>query len=222
MTSKHKWKKYIGLFGILFLFPLLWISFFGVFSKHHFKTLQYYGPECPQGADHSDYTLPSFVFTNQDGAAVSSDDLKGKVYLAAFYDTGNEHISKLTERLLNVNWKYRDEADIMIVTFSTNCDLDTPDLLKHYVDQNTRYNSFPGKWQFLTSNQAAMQSFIRNGFLINDLSEEAIFRLVDGEGHIRGLYGNTEYHIQDAIEDIALLKKEFDKKKYDEKKALEH
>ena len=66
-----------------------------------------------------------------------------------------------------------------------------------------------------------MQSYIRNGFLISDLNNEAIFRLIDENGQIRGLYGNTEYHMLDAIEDIALLKKETDLRKYHERKASE-
>jgi hypothetical protein len=81
----------------------------------------------------------------------------------------------------------------------------------------------------LSGNQDAMQSYIRNGFLISDISNEAIFRLIDADGHIRGLYGNTEYHflggggdsIPGVVQDIALLKKEIDLRNYHERKARE-
>lgn len=219
MTSQRNWKKYIGLVGILFLFPLFWLLFFGIFSNHNFRTLKYFGPEATQGAEYSDYTLPGFAFANQDGEMITLDSLKGKVWLAAFYSTTDEHAAKITERLLNVNFKYRDEPDIYIVTFSTNCEADTPPIVQNYVQQLTKYNGFGGKWQYLTGDQAAMQSYFRNGFFIQDISSEPIFRLIDSEGHVRGLYGNTEYHIRDAMEDIALLKKEMDKKRYDERKA---
>jgi len=222
MSQPKKWRKYIGLAGILFLFPLIWLLFFGVFGKHNFRTLPYFGPEALQGAEASDYTLPPFAFQNQDGNIVTNDSLAGTVYLAAFYDLQNPHLSKITERLLNLNFKYRFQQDIGIVVFSTNCDFDTPTLRRNYVDQTTRYNSFARKWEFLTGNQEAMQSFIRNGFLINDIHNEAIFRLVDDTGHIRGTYGNTEYHMEDAMEDIGLLKKEIDLRKYNERKALEN
>lgn len=53
-------------------------------------------------------------------------------------------------------------------------------------------------------------------FFIRDLSNEALYRLVDPIGHVRGLYGNTEYHMQSIIEDIALLKKEMDLKKFNQ------
>jgi protein SCO1/2 len=229
MSQTNKWKKYIGLGGILFLFPLVWLLFFGVFSKHNFKTLAYFGPEAPTGTQHSEYVIPPFAFTNEEGQIITDDSLRGKVWLAAFYDLKNPNLGKITERLLNVNFKYRNEPDIRIIVFSTNCEHDTELLRKKYVDQNTRYNSFGGKWEILTGNQEAMQSFIRNGFLINDIANEAIFRLVDADGHIRGVYGNTEYHFVGApgenlpgiIQDIALLKKEIDLRKYNERKALE-
>jgi protein SCO1 len=222
MSKPNKWKKYIGLAGILFLFPLAWVLLFGVFGKHNFNTLRYFGPEALQGAASSDYTLPPFAFQNQDGEIITNDSLRGKIWLAAFYDLSNPHLAKITERLLNINFKYRAQPDIRIVVFSTNCDFDTPTLRKNYIDQNTRYNTFSHKWEFLTTNQEAMQSFIRNGFLIRDIHNEAIFRLVDEYGHIRGIYGNTEYHMEDAMEDIALLKKETDLRKYNERKALEN
>lgn len=226
MTKKTPWKKYIGLAGILFLFPLIWLIFFGIMGKHNFKTLQYYGPEAPQGTEKSEYVIPDFIFENEHGEIVTRDSMLGKVWLAAFYDLSDPMISKITERLLNVNFKYRNEPDIRIMVFSTNCDHDRGKLSLDYVESNTRYNSYPGKWQILTGDQAAMQAFIRNAFLINDLNTEARFRLVDADGHIRGLYGNTEYHfiggtdsIPGVIQDIALLKKEFDLRKYHEKKS---
>jgi hypothetical protein len=67
-----------------------------------------------------------------------------------------------------------------------------------------------------------MQDYIRDGFFVKDLRTEARFRLVDPNGQIRGLYGNTEYHIQDAIEDIALLKKEIDQRIFDETHRHDH
>jgi protein SCO1 len=229
MSNKKNWKKYIGLAGILFLFPLAWLVFFGVLGKHNFNTLPYFGPEALKGADTSEYVIPDFAFADEDGNIITRDSLHGKVWLAAFYNLNHPNLAKITERLLTVNFKYSNEDDIQIVVFSTDCDYDSDSLRKDYVVQNTRYNRFPGKWKMLSGNQAAMQAFIRNGFLIEDLQNEAIFRLVDADGHIRGLYGNTEYHflggagdsVPGVTQDIALLKKEIDLRKYHERKAKE-
>jgi protein SCO1/2 len=228
MSTRSKWKKYIGLAGMLFLFPLLWLVFFGVLSKHKFKTLPYLGPE-NRVAEDPNYRVPDFAFADENGNILTRDSLLGKVWVAACYSTSDEHIAQITERLLNINFKYRSEPDIAIVVFSTRCDHDTPESAKAYIEQNTKYNGFGNKWKYLTGNQDAMQSFIRNGLLIQDLSNEAIFKLIDAEGHIRGEYGNTEYHflggagdsIPGMVQDIALLKKEIDIRRYNERKAKE-
>jgi len=221
MSNSNKWKKYIGLGGVLFLFPLVWLLFFGLAGEHKFRTLKYYTPDYPAGVDSGIYRLPDFVFENQDGIVVTNDSLQGKIWLAAFYSLNNPNLAKITERLRNVDFKYRNEPDIRIVVFSTDTDFDTQPLRSEYAVKNGKYHTFAHKWDYLSGNQTAMQSFIRNGFLINDIRNEAIFRLVDEKGCIRGLYGNTEYHMEDAMEDIALLRKESDKRKYDERKALE-
>jgi|694.fasta_scaffold00219_48 protein SCO1/2 len=229
MSQKNNLKKYIGLAGILFLFPLVWLLFFGVFGKHNFKTLPHYGPEALKGADSSIYMIPDFAFSDENGQIFTRDSLIGKVWLATFYNLNSPNLYGITERLLSVNFKYAGEPDIVIVNFSTDCSADTQPARLEYVQQNTRYNEFPGKWKMLSGNQDAMQSYIRNGFLISDISNEAIFRLIDADGHIRGLYGNTEYHflggggdsIPGVVQDIALLKKEIDLRNYHERKARE-
>jgi cytochrome oxidase Cu insertion factor (SCO1/SenC/PrrC family) len=228
MSDSKKLKKYIGLAGILFLFPLTWLLFFGVLGKHNFKTLPYYGP---QGQTESNtYTIPDFAFSDEEGAIITRDSLKGKVWIAACYNLADSHLPQITERLLNVNFKYRTESDIAIVVMSTDCNHDQPAIAQEYVLQNTRYNVFPDKWKILTGQQDAMQAYIRNGLLIQDLKNEAIFKLIDAEGHIRGEYGNTEYHflggggdsIPGLVQDIALLKKEIDLERYHERKAKEN
>jgi hypothetical protein len=98
------------------------------------------------------------------------------------------------------------EPDIYIICFDPNGYSDTASV-KKYLNQNLKYDDNRSKWQFLQGDSAAMSSFVRNGFLINDLKSEAVFRVVDESGHIRGLYGNTEYHFENLMEDIAILNK---------------
>jgi protein SCO1 len=212
--KKINWKKYIGLIGILFLFPLVLLIFLGKMGSHHFGTPQYFGPKELAGADTSDYVLPPFIFTNQDGESFSSDSLKGKIWVAAFYALSDTNAVKITERLLNVNFKFRNRKEIGIVAFSTHPELDTPNALKGYVEQVNRYNIEKDKWQFLTGQPSVMASFMRNAFLIEDIHNEAIFRLVDHQGQIRGLYGNTEYHMEDLMEDISAISKQIKVEKH--------
>lgn len=219
MESK-KMRKYIFLGGVLFLFPLVWVIFFGVMGTHHFSTLPYFDAAHLQGD-----TIVSQHFVKFDGVrselgkSFNSDSLKGKVWLACFYNLNDPNIAKITERLLNINFKYRDEPDIQIVVFSTDTSATSLQDAQSYLSSLTKYNAFSGKWRFLCNEDStsAIQEIMKESFFIDDISSEARFRLVDTQGHVRGLYGNTEYHMQSIIEDIALLKKEVDVARYNER-----
>jgi hypothetical protein len=221
MKSKN-WRKYIFLGGVLFLFPLIWVLFFGVMGKHHFKTLPYFDASHPAGDTMvSNHTVHFDSLLDERGLAYSSDSLKGKVWLACFYDLKDPNISKITERLLNVNFKYRDEPDIDIIVFANHTNSDSLGSIQQYLKGITKYNGFSGKWKFLVDKDSALviPHMMQEDFFINDIAQEARFRLVDTKGHVRGLYGNTEYHMQSIIEDIALLKKEIDVARYKERHA---
>ena len=85
-----------------------------------------------------------------------------------------------------------------------------------------RYNINKSKWQFLTGQPEVLASFRRNGFLIEDIHREAIFRLVDHNGQLRGQYGNTEYHMEDLMEDISAISKSIKVDKYNKKHEMDH
>ncbi len=219
MNSKHT-RKYIFLGGVLFLFPLVWVIFFGVMGTHHFSTLPYFdaahigGDTVP-----SNHVVQFDHLKNESGLIYTSDSLKGKVWLACFYSLKDPRLAKITERLLNINFKYRDEPDIKIIVFSTDTTPISTDEAQSYLFALTKYNGFSGKWRILSNVDSVQEvnKVMKEAFFINDLSSEARFRLVDTQGHVRGLYGNTEYHMQSIIEDIALLKKEVDVARYNER-----
>jgi cytochrome oxidase Cu insertion factor (SCO1/SenC/PrrC family) len=189
-------------------------------GTHHFSTLPYFDAAHLQGD-----TIESQHFVKFDGVrselgkSFNSDSLKGKVWLACFYNLNDPNIAKITERLLNINFKYRDEPDIQIVVFSTDTSATSLHDAQSYLSSLTKYNAFSGKWRFLCNEDSTstIQEIMKESFFIDDISSEARFRLVDTQGHVRGLYGNTEYHMQSIIEDIALLKKEVDVARYNER-----
>jgi protein SCO1/2 len=204
--KNKKLKKYILLVGMLFFIPLALLIFLGPMGKHNFSEPLYFGPACDTGCVTSDYQIADFAFTNQDNQLINRDSLMGKIWVAAFVDFEDPNLPKITERLLIPNFKFRMEPDIYIVCFDPNGYSDTA-AVQAYVTQNLRYSNNKNKWQFLQGDSASMAAFIRNGFLIQDLKSEAVFRAVDEGGHIRGLYGNTEYHFENLMEDIAILNK---------------
>jgi cytochrome oxidase Cu insertion factor (SCO1/SenC/PrrC family) len=229
MHPKRKGRNAVILVSLIVLFPLTWLLLFGVFSKHSFNTLPYYTPSCLKGCKDSSYRIPPFTFQDERGLPFSNDSLNSNVWLAAFYDLGHSNLTDITQLLLNVNFKYRNEPDIRIVVFSTDPARDSLEKIARYIESNTRYNAFPQKWKYLIGDSASMRAYLKNGFLLNDPDQEAIFRLVDYDGKIRGQYGNTEYHflggldsIPGVVQDIALLKKEIDQKRYEKRHRDSH
>jgi len=223
MKSKSSWKKYTLILGVLFLFPLSLVLFFGVFTKHNFNSLPYFGPhEVNAPGDTAYYKLPPFALTNHNNEVVTLDSLQGKVWLAAFYATNSPHIRKITGRLLWPNFRYRGQEDIAIVSFTLDPKHDQPEVMRTYIEQTTQYNVFPKKWEYLTGDSAYLFNYYRDAFLLDDPMHTATLWLVDTEGHLRGQYnGNLEEDVRDAIEDIALLKKELDILEYEAEKSRE-
>lgn len=219
MSTKINWKKQIVLFGLLFLLPLSLYWFFGIAGKHHFETLPYLGLPQTVDGDTIRYTLPRFSLVNHNAQTITSDSLKGFIWLAAFYATDNPYIATITNQMLEVNFKYRNEPGVKFVVFTTNPGHDTPQAMADYVNRVTRGDDPWNKWQFLTGTGTQLDSLMRFGFSISNPDNTARVFLVDEELHIRGSYlGTNDFDLNNAVSDIGYLKKEYDRKKYNEKK----
>ena len=163
-------KNRLILTAMMLALPLAGLVFFGLLTEHNFNTLPYYTVDGPmEGQTLDAQRVGEFDLVNHLGEPFSSDELRGKVWLAAFYGTDAPHVAQVTRQLLWPNFRYRDEGDIVVVSFSLSPEHDTPEVLQEYVERNTRY-------------------------------EDAI---------------------RDAVEDIALLKKERDVAKYAREKLTE-
>ena len=213
-------KNRLILIAMMLALPLAGLVFFGLLTEHNFNTLPYFTVDGPvQGQTLAAQRVGDFELTNHLGEPFSSEDLKGKVWLAAFYGTDAPHVAQVTRQLLWPNFRYRDEGDIVVVSFSLSPDHDTPEVLQEYVAKNTRYNGFEGKWQFLTGETEVIDRLVEEDFMIQrdeaDPNNVATIWLVDTEGFLRGVYhAASEDAIKDAVEDIALLKKERDLAEY--------
>lgn len=207
--------------------PLIGLLVLGIDGEHHFNTLPYFTQTGPvEGFTEQAQRVSPFQLTNHLGHPFASEELEGKVWLAAFFATNAPHVAQMTKQLLWPNFRYRDENDITTVCFTLDAAHDTPEVLQRYVDRNTRYNGFDGKWQFLTGAQADIDAVISESFMIQRDTEDpnniATLWLVDAKGYLRGVYhAASEDAIKDAVEDIALLQKEMDEAAYARKKARE-
>ena len=220
-------KHRLILTAMMLALPLAGLVFFGLLTEHNFNTLPYYTVDGPmEGQTLDAQRVGDFDLVNHLGEPFSSAELRGKVWLAAFYGTDAPHVAQVTRQLLWPNFRYRDEGDIVVVSFSLSPEHDTPEVLQEYVNRNTRYNGFTGKWQFLTGKPEDIDRVVSEDFMIqrdpNEPNNVATIWLVDTEGFLRGVYhAASEDAIKDAVEDIALLKKERDVAEYAKEKLAE-
>src|SRR5687768_9883733 len=79
--------------------------------------------------------VPAFGFTDQNGKAVSSDDLKGHVWVADFVFTRCAGPCPLmTQRMVALAKKVSDPG-VRFVSFSVDPEYDTPEVLKKYAQE---------------------------------------------------------------------------------------
>ena len=142
--------------------------------------------------------------TDQDGKPFGRQDLKGRLWIAAFVFTRCagpcpdmcRGMQELVKRL-------PDDPGLRFVSFSVDPDYDTPAVMKEFA----KYWEAPERWRFLTG--TGVWNLAYNGFkLVAKPAEEprpgsqfihsTRFTLVDGTGQMRGLY-TYDYENRDSI-----------------------
>lgn len=170
----------------------------------------------PMAAPHERYAkAPEFQFTAQDGQTVSTEDLKGKVWIANFIFTRcagpcpvmTGHMSELNQQL---GTKLKD---VELVSITVDPEYDSPSVLKEYGE---RVGAAPERWKFLTGPNDQIQNVVVKGFLQalgkdNDGApmHSTRFVVVDRDGWIRGFQdGNDPELVQKLLMDIGDLLRE--------------
>jgi protein SCO1/2 len=162
--------------------------------------------------------VPAWELTNEQGRRIGSETLKGQVWVANFLftscPTSCPPLAKATkdvqERIRK--WLPADGSiPVQIVSVSVDPVTDTPAVLREF---GKRHGADPNLWQFATGSYDAMERLVTDGFMLPivrsdrparglpghegnpatqrptplDTAHSLQFVVVDGEGHIRGLY----------------------------------
>ncbi len=144
--------------------------------------------------------VPDFSLTESSGQAVTSDDLRGVVWLADFiFTTCAGPCPELTLRMHGLQQSLkRRSGDVRLVSFTLDPGYDTPKVLKAYA---RRSGADPELWWFLTGDdEPAIRTLVEEGFLQtvvpksdeNPIIHSTYFVLVDRAGRIRGFYQGLE------------------------------
>lgn len=158
--------------------------------------------------------LPAWELHDQDGKAIGSAQLKGRPWVANFLftscPTSCPPLAKATADLQQrlSAWMPKDgPAPVQIVSISVDPETDTPAKLHEF---GVKYGADSRIWKLATAGNdyAAMEQLVTGGFMMPviradrspggkapegkptpiDTAHSLRFVLVDGAGHIRGLY----------------------------------
>lgn len=149
------------------------------------------------------HTIGAFSFTDQTGKTFGLKDVKGKVFVAEyFFSTCGTICPRMTEQMERVHYKFKQNKDVAILSFTVDPETDTVAQLAQYAKQ---HNADARQWHFLTGKKEELYKVARRSFFVlkpaavrnqGDVGSDFIhtnnFVLVDRELHIRGYYDGTD------------------------------
>jgi protein SCO1/2/putative membrane protein len=140
--------------------------------------------------------ITDFQLTERSGRTVTSQDLRGKVWVAGFVFTRCQmSCPKITESMAELQRLLR-HTDVQLVSFSLDPGHDTPEVLQRYA---AGWRADPDRWWFLTGDKDAIYRIVEESHLSRpqEVPEAPIgerithtnrLLLVDRQGKIRGSY----------------------------------
>ncbi len=161
-------------------------------------------------------TLPDYKLIDENGKPFGSNQLKGRVYIAAFHFTRCPSICpKLMENLQQIQKRIKGVGQAAaIVAYTVDPETDTPKVL---FNKARELNANPYVWKFLTGKKNELSNLLIDGFKVPmgeakpveknmyDISHAGKLVLVDGAGKIRGYYSTDRVSIDKLMIDLGLL-----------------
>jgi|GEM_PF-4465328 len=217
----RKAKPIITLFLIIGL-PL--VIFFVLDSGTHNKeNLSILSPKYPDpggGPDSVFQVVGDFALTNQTGESITKNDFKGKILVFHAFNTDCIGECPTISTNLKEVQQYLEEAEdssVVMLTVSTDPVRDSVSRLRDFADQ---YGLIDSRWMATRGNKAEVDRLLYQDLFFSlpaDSSETALpdetLRIVDKEGRIRGKFyrGNSEDEVRSLIDDVKLLKFEYER-----------
>lgn len=161
-------------------------------------------------------SITPFSFTNQDGKAYGMNELKGSVWVSDFIFTSCETVClPMTAEMAFLQQKFKDEGiDVEFISFTVDPSIDSPSILKSFVED---FTSDLSNWHLMTGySQNQIEIFAREEFkTIVQKPESATqvihstnFYLIDQQGVLINEYNYIDStYVEDMTKDIKNLLK---------------
>ncbi len=164
-------------------------------------------------------TLNGFALTNQLGAVITDESLRGEVLVTDVIFTRCPTLChRLSQQMASL--QARLPAGVRLLSLTADPAYDTPEVLARH---GTRYGTDPDKWWFLTGTKAAVYRAATNSFLfavmenpepepakLEDLFiHSADFKIVDRHGRLRAVvYGEETNAVERILGLVKQLRRE--------------
>jgi protein SCO1/2 len=187
-SRRIEWTVWAGLGLVLTTILLLYIQT-RLSSRHRSQTsAPVYG------------TVAPFVLTNQEGSAVSLNDLSGHVWIADIIFTRCPGpCATMTRRMKELEQALPPTSDTRLVSLTTDPQFDTPPVLKTYA---ARFGANLNRWMFLTGTKTEIARLAIDSLKLAAIEKNpeerespqdlfihaTIFVVVDKQGRLRGIF----------------------------------
>ncbi len=163
------------------------------------------------------HRVAPFDFINQDSIHITNKKLDGKIYVANFFFTTCGSICpRMMTNLKKVSTAFANNDHVRLLSFSVLPESDSVSKLKAYAQKRGINNR---QWWLLTGDRKEIYHLARTSYFADDSlgnsTDGADFLhtencvLVDGQGHLRGVYNATlELEMDQLIKHIGILLKE--------------
>lgn len=205
--------KYLkaGILIALLVVPASIFIFLKVFGENKFN-LPYYMPVIQDNGDvkisNGDtvfHQIPSFELLNQDSLLISSDELKGKIYVVSFFFSRCGTVCPvITRNQKAVQEEFKGNEFVKIVSISIDPMYDSPRILKQYASDN---DLDLNQWFLFTGDKKYIYDLAIKGYKL-PVADASVYDasitnpdetfihsekllLVDTNGFVRGIYDGT-------------------------------
>jgi len=144
--------------------------------------------------------VADFSLTNQNNAAVSLADLRGKVWVADIIFTRCPGpCLRMTRQMKELQDALSQDNSTRLVSLTTDADNDTPEVLKAYA---TKYGADASRWMFLTGTKKQINNLAVDSLKLSAVEKKpeervtpedlwvhsTIFVIIDKRAQLRGIF----------------------------------
>jgi protein SCO1/2 len=163
------------------------------------------------------HRIADFSLTNQNGKTITQNNFGGKIYVADFFFTTCPTICiAMTENLLKVQEKIKNNPNVMLLSHSVTPEIDSIAQLKKYALEKGVIDQ---KWHLVTGEKKVIYELARKSYLAVkedgdggdfDMIHTENFILIDPQRRVRGFYDGTDLEeIKRLLEELEILIQEY-------------